>query len=1172
METPLFLKIKSASGTDTPQFENSSENSISFHDSSYDFASVFHDVIPPDTLSLLTQHSATLILVGPTGSGKTTTLHEILKHFTESQTAKNSQINACEVNKNNSFVDLLDGSASKRYMSSVPFDNQLKKFPLDGRLVARLLRERSAAKTPANSLSSRSCLLVNIYHDSRLLTIVDMMGNEKFDSSACNSFANSNVSSLTHHLLAGSHAGRSHNLITNLIFRRASASNINFIMHLDQGGDADLIKSSLTNLVHAVKAFKSGQSQPPKFAKPASSSPSIAGLPNYARPTVSSASPKTVLSSYKVTKPVRNRVITPMNTPLSSKVSVSKMQPFNRPSPLTRKKSQSVSPNANSREVKQLHERVASLQTQLSNDKSMYVKTIEALQVQIRTVRNESVSVLQQGLSKTRVGFESVSKQLHKEKESNDSFRTQLSDLQSQNSKIDSQLADTVQLLDTRTCELTQARESSAEEKRSLVSAFESELNHMKETAASQKAHIVSLSDTKNQFELDLSCVSKERDELKLQLSDVAKELTEVTSKKDDQLSVLSGEKEGLRIENLQLSNRLASMESQLGEDTSRLSTENNSLKGELDLLNAELAKAKNQYDSVISELSNEKDLLKNENHQLNENLAKTKSEMEFQASTLSSKNDELKNENDQLTRKIADVTKNLESELNKVTQAKNRLSEQNKLLSTDLTTAQDKMQKEFSKLSSEKETLKTQNTQLGQKLVDAESQIQIEVSKLTSERDELRSVNSQLSDQLHETKAQMESRLAILSQERDVLKTNISDLTSKLYEAQNQVEITIATTSSEKDNLRKENSQLAENLLNVEKQMELETSKLSNHKEELKRENNILGEKLASTQNQMKSDLASVSSELNLLKKENIRTSEQLAQAIDDKKLLEVQISEAHGLAVSSEKVSRELQAELSQRKTQIQKIQEQLVAEQNMVAEKTSIVEKHNEQNETHLKKIQSLEIQLQTQARELLQKEQEMNQRFESAKVQHTEEVQRLERVVNETTSKNAELEESRKVRAEEVSALKVNLQQNVDALSEAQTYQAKCVELESAIQELSEKGKQREAEYESQITQLKEELGKVGEPVGSPKKIMDFAELDFNNGNNTFSSIDIFDDQTEYMNFFRRPAGRSPVASPTRVLTESTSRINTEVKSSNKPAPINLQFNATEASENEVNENV
>lgn len=275
-----MLPIVLATFSSDPQkshFEQKSNHDVEFAGKTYSFAAIQDQAFEIERSS-----SEVWVLMGPTGSGKTTTLKKYLRLYA----SLNGRMSACEVSCNTFFVDLLDGKTRKRYLSHVPVEKQLKESQCLEENIQKVFSLRNTASTKSNAQLSRSCMLVTLKGPGGKLTILDMMGNEKFEANAATSnvFANSNVSSITQALLNRTSTKRSSNLVTNMIFNNQSLLKLKFILHLDKAGDPSLIKSSLNNIADVVKGFRVEQR--------AEAVKTESKLPLYARPTAASLSPK----------------------------------------------------------------------------------------------------------------------------------------------------------------------------------------------------------------------------------------------------------------------------------------------------------------------------------------------------------------------------------------------------------------------------------------------------------------------------------------------------------------------------------------------------------------------------------------------------------------------------------------------------------------------------------------------------------------------------------------------------------------------------------------------------------------------------------------------------------------------------------------------------------------
>lgn len=581
MTIPLLLKIKQ--GSLTPQFVKSSDTHLQFQNKEYKFAAIYDNDISDSSLDRLTGQTCGLVLMGPTGSGKTTTLRSILAY----QIAKcgETHFTACEVSENRAFADIVDGCKRKRYVSSHPMEKQLKKTKLVESSVEKVFSERKTSSTESNATSSRSCLIVTLYSEKNVVTIVDMMGNEKFDaaSSTSNVFANSNVSSITQLLLARTTRTRSSNLVTNLIFQKLSLSKMKFILHLDECGSPNLIKSSLYNIVEVVKDFRVSPTQ----AGPKTSS-SSKFVPSYARPTVSSSSPrkKPMGKSIRVTKPKMN-VITPL-------VSRSVLTRNIADTPCVRRKPVNrTMENLFQVELKSLKETNAQL-TQTNIE-------LEKLAQESREEFASGVLQLKENLSLLR------SRELLPLKESLDGIKNGFVALEKEHSNLEAEMRTRVAEVES----LESAKRTAEEKIQQLERAQtenELEISSSNNKAATLQANIESL-------EQEVTTHKERVNLLKCEAEGYMKLINSLTEDARIRLSTISSletELESRQKKNSDLERKIST----LTEESGSLTSENLSLKGTYDSLKKEVETLGIQLDSLkkeVASLEEQISLLKNQ-------------------------------------------------------------------------------------------------------------------------------------------------------------------------------------------------------------------------------------------------------------------------------------------------------------------------------------------------------------------------------------------------------------------------------------------------------------------------------------------------------------------------------------------------------------------------------
>lgn len=280
---PIVLRTWTLNPTNGPVLKKLTTTEIAFDERRYTFAAIYDEASLNWYKPLIPQDI--LVLIGPTGSGKTTTMKLILNDFLQNQSAI---IAACEISRNDSFTDLIEGK-TKRYVTTIPLEKQLDQKKLSRQVINELSNRRLTASTKANANSSRSCMLVSLRSNNKTLTVIDMMGSEKFEEgdATSNKFANMNNSSITLAILNNATTRRSSNLVTNMIFCGLKPGRkITFVLHVNLAGDRSLIKSSLENIADVVKNLKDTEGASKKRESKGSQI-----IPLYARPTACSLSP-----------------------------------------------------------------------------------------------------------------------------------------------------------------------------------------------------------------------------------------------------------------------------------------------------------------------------------------------------------------------------------------------------------------------------------------------------------------------------------------------------------------------------------------------------------------------------------------------------------------------------------------------------------------------------------------------------------------------------------------------------------------------------------------------------------------------------------------------------------------------------------------------------------------
>lgn len=622
MSIPLLLKIKQ--GPQDPCFVKSSDNIVDFQNRQYKFAAIYDNDIPPSNVDRLLGQTCALVLMGPTGSGKTTTLRNLLRHQILKPDV--THLTACEVSENRAFVDMVDSGKQKRFVSSLPMEKQLKKVELTEDSLEKLFTDRKTTATASNSHSSRSCLIVTLYCGRNAITIVDMMGNEKYDAARANSnvFANSNVSSITQMLLTRTTRIRSSNLVANLIFQKLSLSKIKVILHLDECGNPELIKSSLLNIVDVVKDFRVKPST--SVARSVSSSKLV---PSYARPTVSSLSPrKNAGKSLRLARP-RMEILTPTRN---------KLKPLrNLETPCLRKKPTSrMTESLYEVELKSLKEVNAllactneELSSQVESSKEAYASSILELKESIALMKSENLTVLAESLASIKAGYV---------------------DLEKENSTL-------LERADVRQSELERLQHAN-EESNSRITNLEEEKEATAAKLDQVNAKVVTLN-------ADLAEKNVDLDQANLEIKTLKETHESELRQSDEQAGELKSlvERLGNSLEESQsIVETQKNLIAQLSSDKEKLSSDKEKLHTQLSELEQQIQKAKDQNESLAAKVSKQDELLQLETERadkLEATVAELKKEAKAHSTKLQSAQTEankLKAQNEELTKKHTDL------------------------------------------------------------------------------------------------------------------------------------------------------------------------------------------------------------------------------------------------------------------------------------------------------------------------------------------------------------------------------------------------------------------------------------------------------------------------------------------------------------------------------------
>lgn len=734
----LFLKVKGSTESllesSSPQFSQVNENTIQFGSKQYRFKKIIdgaNESFPaasfpegPDADGCAS--SECFIFLGPTGSGKTTTMSQVLQDTLSGfDDDAGVSMTAFEVIDNKIITDLLDENLKKEY--NITFESQLRRIEAPKvHHLQSVFAHRSSFKTPANPLSSRSCLVVTFHQDSsRRLTFIDMMGNEKYDKHTSNVFANLNMSSITELLVKKSNGfgGRSSNLVTNLIFKKDEQNHIKLILHLDPNGNASLTKSSLNNIALLVHKFKMEMKRSPQLKSKSIVPGSL--VPSYARPTIASST----TPSSKVTKSIHKvKSSRKLNHTASTAVATARVKAMNilttpAKNILLEKPANLILPPTTSKII-QLEKPVRLQSSPIA------VSTMNSSPAP-RALSKEKPPMLRIASSPIRsrapeLKFKSMREKLKDKIVENETLRRENVSMVELLDKTRQQISEYSELaeMERRREEVERARLHEAKrEIMEQVDAFKSEFYVFKDTHESFNGTVESLKVTLASIEKENRVLQTETENLK----------TEFSSKEAS-----------LVISNRELKSEIEQLNSYLLNERSTLfnvEKKNSELNLNLEELNARNSELSQQYSRAIGDLEEQVIMNKEIKEKLECKLAEQAGAKDSQILSL---NEQISTQNSEHNNAIAEKDSQLEERDNLLAQLKESLMfEQNKVVESRDSIGQLKMELENTRvqLSTLESKVQATSSELGEKSLEA----RVSQEKLSETEELLNFANSEM-------------------------------------------------------------------------------------------------------------------------------------------------------------------------------------------------------------------------------------------------------------------------------------------------------------------------------------------------------------------------------------------------------------------------------------------
>ena len=772
MSVPLYLKIKQLTSGE-PCFDVTSEKSIEFNDTKYDFEKIYqsNETQYPE---LISAHNTCVVLMGPTGGGKTTMMRQLVNAKLKSFDDEPVFVSSFEITNNKFLIDLMDPTSGKIPFSLINnFENKLKRKKASHDIIKDVFRQRSSKATEFNANSSRSCLVMTFFHHNSRTTFVDLMGNEKNSKFSSNIFANANMSSITQQMVNKQKDVRSHNLVTNYIFKN---KDLKVVLNLDQDGDASLIKSTLTNIADIVKTFK------------LSTTPTVETkarrTPTYTLPTVSSirGSPKKVI-----------RKVSPVE---------SKPAQLARPRTAVDRKYIVKKPPVPTRGPSKEAKIIEALKKEQIIAKQKYADSISDIKTEIGYFKQET-SQMVNAYQELRLKLDSLAKINHEKEEA-------IAAAQEENAKIIEELSQ----MEKRVTEYEQVKARHQEEtegldaelaklKNELQDSLQtvSELNSLK---ASHESEMELKKEEGRKLMERIRLLNIELDEHKKLLASNDFDIRELREKIDSQSLLLAQkEQEFVELKNSrdELVDKNRALESEL--ESAKLSLEkatagSNEVSGEVKRL-SELLATKEADLEKLQTLEQELSLLKQRQQAESESASSQLSTLKADIAAKQIKLDHLRNTEttlNQLVQQLQAEKQELESKVDELTLSNAELQKQINAASTD--------NGRSAELERELAEVKNQVVSLSQDLQDEtslnshlKSDLEAAITKQQGLQSELADFKSNLQQRLNENE-DLTNKLASKSQQLTTKIQTITQLETKISDLKRTHEMVIAEKDAE--------------------------------------------------------------------------------------------------------------------------------------------------------------------------------------------------------------------------------------------------------------------------------------------------------------------------------------------------------------------------------------